>query len=91
MTNGQYAKKKDLPMLFANEFKTIWSNCKTLEIHTGHYHSLETHNYQGVTHRQLGTIKENDPYEIENGWTMNDKVLQLFEYDSERLKVTYDI
>ena len=79
------------PMLFATEFSDIWSNATTREIITGHFHTQQTNVYQGVIHRQLGTIKPNDNYEIENGWTMGKKVLQLFEYDSERLRVTYDI
>lgn len=91
ITHGQYGKRKDLPMLFATEYSDIWSNATTREIITGHFHMQQTNDYQGVIHRQLGTIKPNDNYEIENGWTMGKKVLQLFEYDSERLRVTYDI
>lgn len=91
ITHGQYGKRKDLPMLFATEFPCMWSNAITREIITGHFHTQQTIDYQGVIHRQLGTIKPNDNYEIENGWTMGKKVLQLFEYDSERLRVTYDI
>lgn len=91
ITHGQYGKRKDLPMLFATEFSDMWSKATTREIITGHFHTQQTNDYQGVVHRQLGTIKPNDSYEIENGWTMGKKVLQLFEYDSERLRVTYDI
>ena len=91
ITHGQYGKRKDLPMLFATEFSDMWSKATTREIITGHFHTQQTNDYQGVIHRQLGTIKPNDSYEIENGWTMGKKVLQLFEYDSERLRVTYDI
>ena len=91
ITHGQYGKRKDLPMLFATEFSDIWSKATTREIITGHFHTQQTNDYQGVIHRQLGTIKPNDSYEIENGWTMGKKVLQLFEYDNERLRVTYDI
>jgi len=91
ITHEQYGKRKDLPMLFATEFSDMWSKATTREIITGHFHTQQTNDYQGVIHRQLGTIKPNDSYEIENGWTMGKKVLQLFEYDSERLRVTYDI
>lgn len=91
ITHGQYGKRKDLPMLFATEFSDMWSKAITREIITGHFHTQQTNDYQGVIHRQLGTIKPNDNYEIENGWTMGKKVLQLFEYDSERLRVTYEI
>lgn len=91
ITHGQYGKRKDLPMLFATEFSDMWSKAITREIITGHFHTQQTNDYQGVIHRQLGTVKPNDNYEIENGWTMGKKVLQLFEYDSERLRVTYDI
>ena len=73
ITHGQYGKRKDLPMLFATEFSDIWSKATTREIITGHFHTQQTNDYQGVIHRQLGTIKPNDSYEIENGWTMGKK------------------
>ena len=91
VTHGQYGKRKDLPMLFATEFTDVWAQAKTREIYTGHFHTQQTLDYSGVIHRQLGTIKPNDSYEIENGWTMGKKTLQVFEYDSDRLRVTYDV
>lgn len=91
VTHGQYGKRKDLPMLFATEFTDVWARAKSREIYTGHFHTQQTLDYSGVIHRQLGTIKPNDSYEIENGWTMGKKTLQVFEYDSDRLRVTYDV
>lgn len=91
ITHGQYGKRKDLPMLFATEFTDMWARANTREIFSGHFHTQQTNDYQGVIHRQLGTIKPNDSYEVENGWTMGKKVLQVFEYDSDRLRVTYDV
>lgn len=91
ITHGQYAKRKDLPMLFATEYPEVWAQSTTREILTGHFHTMQTQDYNGVVHRQLGTIKQNDDYEIQNGWTMNKKVVQLFEYNDDQLKVTYDV
>lgn len=91
LTHGQYAKKKELPLLFATEFPDIWSKATTRELQTGHFHTQQTLDYDGVIHRQLGTVKPNDNYEIENGYTMGKKVWQIFEYDTDRLRVTYDL
>lgn len=90
IAHGDYAKK-NLPMLFANEASQIWSDSYTREIHTGHFHSEKTVDHDGVIHRQLGTMKPNDKYEISNGWVLSKKELQIFEYDKNRLVTTYNL
>lgn len=89
ITHGDKAKNK-LPGLFAHEFKLIWAQSETMEIHTGHYHTQEK-DMDGVIVRQMGTVKPNDDYEIVNGWVTNKKVIQLIEYDSERAKIIYEV
>ncbi|HBA0840812.1 TPA: hypothetical protein J8Y06_002994 [Enterococcus faecium] len=91
LTHGHFGKKGDYPMLFATEFRDVWSKSTWLEIHQGHYHSMEAQNLKGVIHRQLGTIKPNDQYESENGYTMNYKSTQAFEYSADKLKVIYEL
>lgn len=91
LTHGHMAKKKDYPMLFATEFKDVWASSNWLEIHQGHYHTMEAQNVNGVIHRQLGTIKPNDQYEEENGFTMNYKSTQAFEYSEDKLKTIYEL
>lgn len=90
IAHGDYAKK-NLPMLFANEASQIWSDSYTREIHTGHFHSEKTVDHDGVIHRQLGTMKPADKYEISNGWVLSKKELQIFEYDKNRLVTTYNL
>ena len=90
IAHGDYAKK-NLPMLFANEASQIWSDSYTREIHTGHFHSEKTVDHDGVIHRQLGTMKPADKYEISNGWTLSKRELQIFEYDTNRLVTTYNL
>ena len=91
LTHGHMAKKKDYPMLFATEHKEVWASSSWLEIHQGHYHTMEAQNVSGVIHRQLGTIKPNDSYEEENGFTMNYKSTQAFEYSEDKLKTIYEL
>ena len=91
LTHGHMAKKKDYPMLFATEHKDVWASSSWLEIHQGHYHTMEAQNVNGVIHRQLGTIKPNDSYEEENGFTMNYKSTQAFEYSDDKLKTIYEL
>ena len=89
ITHGDTAKNK-LPQLFAYEFKMIWAQAETMEIHKGHYHSYEKE-MDGVVVRQMGTVKPSDAYEIVNGWVTNRKVIQLIEYDENRAKVIYEV
>lgn len=91
LTHGHMGKKNDYPMLFATEFKDIWASSSWLECHQGHYHTMEAQNVNGVIHRQLGTIKPNDSYEEENGFTMNYKSTQAFEYSEDKLKTIYEL
>lgn len=90
LTHGDTAKK-DLPMLFANEYPDIWANSTYRELHTGHFHSELVKDHKGLIQRQMGTLKKNDKYEIMNGWTMNKKIIQLLEYDKYKLRVIYEI
>jgi len=90
IAHGDYAKK-NLPMLFANEASQIWSDSYSREIHTGHFHNEKTTDHDGVIHRQLGTMKPSDKYEISNGWTLSKRELQIFEYDTNRLITTYNL
>jgi len=89
LAHGDAAKAK-LPHIFAYEFKMVWAQAETMEIHTGHFHSIEKE-VGGVVIRQMGTIKPNDDYEIVNGWVTNRKVIQLIEYDADRAKVIYEV
>jgi len=76
--------------LFAYEFKMIWAQAETMEIHTGHRHTQEK-DMDGLVLRQMGTIKPNDGYEIVNGWVTNRKVIQLIEYSADRAKIVYEV
>lgn len=89
LTHGDNAPKKHV-QLFATEYKDIWCKATTQECHFGHRHTAEK-DIDGVVLRQFGTPKPNDEYEIRNGWTMNRKVIQLVEYNSERAKVIYEV
>lgn len=91
LTHGHFGKKADYPMLFATEFKDVWATSTWLEVHQGHKHTMEAQNVQGVIHRQLGVLKDNDVYEQDNGYTMNYKSTQAFEYDDDKLKVVYEL
>lgn len=91
LTHGHLAKKKDYPMLFATEFKEIWSECDWKECHSGHYHTMESKNEFGIIHRQMGTLKPNDKYEEDNGFTMGYKTTQVLEYSEDKLKIIYDV
>lgn len=94
MTHGNYAKRIDYPILFANEFVDIWGSSKWREIHSGHLHKLDEKivaNDKGVLSRQFGTIKPTDQYETEHGYTMTNQTTQVLEYSLDKLKCTYDV
>ena len=89
ITHGNVAKNK-LNSLFTTNYKQIWAQSETAEIHTGHFHTLEK-DVDGIIHRQMGTFKPNDNYEIEHGWTMSKKIIQLIEYNEDRPIAVYEV
>lgn len=96
VAHGDLARR-NLPMLLATEFPELWGKSSLRNIFVGHLHSekkevtVEVEDKNGATVYQLGTLKKNDYYEKKNGYTSSIKKLQLFEYDSDRLKVIYEI
>ncbi|WP_051006272.1 hypothetical protein [Liquorilactobacillus vini] len=89
--HGDVGKARDFAMVFATEFKNIWSVTDYHEVHFGHFHKEIVHDDYGTVTRQLGTPKLNDPYEKKNAFVMSSHKLQLFEYGYDRLKATYEI
>ena len=89
IAHGDTALRK-LPMLFATEYADIWSNSTWREVLYGHFHHEIVNDDSGVVIRQLGTPKPSDGYEKKNGYTMSSRTLKLFEYDADRLRVTYN-
>lgn len=88
LAHGDYAQK-DLPMLFANEYKEVWSLSENRFIHKGHYHKEKTVDDGGVLSQQFGTLKPNDKYEISNGWTLSKKTMYALEYSDTDLITEY--
>ena len=89
--HGDVGKARDFAMVFATEFKNIWSVTDYHEVHFGHFHKEIVHDDYGTVTRQLGTPKLNDPYEKKNAFVMSSHKLQLFEYGYDRLKATYEV
>ena len=90
LAHGDVALKK-LPMLFANEYPKIWSDTSWREVHYGHFHHEVTDDENGVILRQMGTPKPADGYEKKNGYTMAHHILQVYEYSTNRLELTYTL
>ena len=89
IAHGDTALRK-LPMLFATEYADIWSNSTWREVMYGHFHHEIVNDDSGVVIRQLGTPKPSDGYEKKNGYIMSSRSLKLFEYDADRLRVTWN-
>ena len=85
LAHGDVAKKR-LPMLFANEYKDIWSNSEYREVHTGHFHQEVVSDEGGVVKRQFGTLEKPDDYERKNGYTMANDKMQILIYGKDSLK-----
>lgn len=90
VAHGNLALKR-LPMLFANEFSEIWASSTYRMVASGHYHTEKLSDVDGVVMHQFGTVKDNDPYEHANGYTVARKHLQLLEFNDERLLATYEV
>lgn len=90
MAHGDTAKAK-LSQLFANEYPAEWSNSVWRETHWGHFHTETVKDDGGTIQRQFGTPKPADGYEIKNGYTMNQHVLKVLEYDENGLLAEYTL
>lgn len=90
MAHGDTAKAK-LSQLFANEYPIEWSNSVWRETHWGHFHTETVKDDGGTIQRQFGSPKPADGYEIKNGYTMNQHVLKVLEYDENGLLAEYTL
>ena len=90
MAHGDTAKAK-LSQLFANEYPVEWSNSVWRETHWGHFHTETVKDDGGTIQRQFGTPKPADGYEVKNGYTMNQHVLKVLEYDTNGLLAEYTL
>lgn len=82
---------KHLPMLFATEYPDDWAKAKYRLIFSGHFHQQKLNDDDGVVLHQCGTAKPADNYEDSNGFTMSRRHMQVLEFDSDRLRATYEI
>jgi len=90
MAHGDTAKAK-LSQLFANEYPDEWASSVWRETHWGHFHTETVKDDGGTIQRQFGTPKPADGYEIKNGYTMNQHVLKVLEYDENSLLAEYTL
>lgn len=90
MAHGDTAKAK-LSQLFANEYPAEWSKSTWREVHWGHFHTETVKDEGGAIQRQFGTPKPSDGYEVKNGYTMNQHVLKVLEYDENSLLAEYTL
>lgn len=90
LAHGDTAKAR-LSRLFASEFPKEWASSIWREEHTGHFHTEVVKDENGAIHREFGTPKPNDGYEIKNGFTMNSKTMKALEYDENGLLAEYTL
>lgn len=90
MAHGDTAKAK-LSQLFANEYPAEWATSVWRETHWGHFHTETVRDDGGTIQRQFGTPKPADGYEVKNGYTMNQHILKVLEYDENGLLAEYTL
>ncbi len=85
ITHGDKARK-NLHNLFPVEFPLEWSQAKTRELHTGHYHKEDANDIYGMMVRTLATRNKTDQWHRDNGFVGAHKRFMLFEYSEEELE-----
>ena len=85
VTHGDKARK-NLHIIFPNEFPVEWSRAKCREIHTGHFHKEDGTDVFGMMVRTLATRNKTDKWHKDNGFVGAHKRFMLFEYNEEELK-----
>lgn len=91
LTHGHKIKKNNLSQVISFEHRELWGRASEVHCFTGHYHQLESQSLNGVIVHQLGTPKKVDTYERQNGWIASRKLIQMFEFDSDKMKTVYYI
>lgn len=91
LAHGHKIKKNNLSQVISYEYRELWGKASEVHCFTGHYHQLESQTLNGVIVHQLGTPKKADTYERHNGWIASRKLIQLFEFDSDKMKTVYYI
>ncbi len=91
LTHGHKIKKNNLSQVISFEHRELWGRASEVHCFTGHYHQLESQSLNGVVVHQLGTPKKADTYERQNGWVASRKLIQMFEFDSDKMKTVYYI
>lgn len=91
LAHGHKIKKNNLSQVISFEHRELWGKASEVHCFTGHYHQLESQSLNGVIVHQLGTPKRADTYERQNGWVASRKLIQMFEFDSDKLKTVYYI
>lgn len=91
LAHGHKIKKNNLSQVISYEYRELWGKASEVHCFTGHYHQLESQTLNGVIVHQLGTPKKADTYERQNGWVASRKLIQLFEFDSDKMKTVYYI
>lgn len=66
--HGHLAKLKDVPQIFAAQFRKEWGQAEYVYIHTGHKHHVEEKEHPGVKVIQHPTLAAPDAYAARGGW-----------------------
>lgn len=91
LAHGHKIKKNNLSQVISYEYRELWGRASEVHCFTGHYHQLESQSLNGVIVHQLGTPKQADAYERQNGWVASRKLIQMFEFNKDQLKTVHYI
>nr|DAU84358.1 MAG TPA: vacuolar protein sorting-associated protein [Caudoviricetes sp.] len=91
LAHGHKIKKNNLSQVISYEYRELWGRASEVHCFTGHYHQLESQSLNGVIVHQLGTPKQADTYERQNGWIASRKLIQMFEFNTDQLKTVHYI
>ena len=91
LAHGHKIKKNNLSQVISYEYRELWGQASEVHCFTGHYHQLESQSLNGVIVHQLGTPKQADAYERQNGWVASRKLIQMFEFNKDQLKTVHYI
>jgi hypothetical protein len=92
VAHGDNVKINDLPDMFSRDYKMLWGDTESHEVHAGHKHEKfkEYEAKNGTVMRQFPTPKPKDDWEDMKGYDSR-KMIELIEYDENRSRVVYEI
>ena len=79
--HGDGPKPQALKDVLADNYASIWGQCKWRHAFTGHLHHLHSRDIGGLVIHQQATSAKSDRWHEKNGYTTSESAIRMYTYD----------